>query len=143
MYEHTIGVPMIFAGPGIPVGKQFAGQAYLRDLFPTLCELAGLEIPDVDGKSQVSVLRGERESMYEFIIGYFRDSQRMIRTNRWKLIEYPLAGQTQLFDLESDPFELTNLADEPTHAKRRADLSKRLHQWLRNHDDSLVTNDGK
>ena len=139
MYEHTIGVPMIFAGPGIPAGKRFAGQAYLRDLFPTLCELAGLDVPDVDGKSQVPVLRGERESMYQFVFGYFRDSQRMIRTDRWKLIEYPLVNQTQLFDLESDPFELNDLADDVAHGELRTDLSKRLNQWLNDHADSQGT----
>jgi arylsulfatase A-like enzyme len=133
MYEHTIGVPMIFSGPGIPAGKRFAGQAYLRDLFPTLCELAGLEIPDVDGRSQVPVLRGDRDSMYEFIIGYFRDSQRMIRTDRWKLIEYPLVGQTQLFDLQRDPHELNNLATDSASAEIRRKLTRDLEQWLNDH----------
>lgn len=130
MYDHTIGVPMIFAGPGVPAGKRYAGQAYLRDLFPTLCELAGVELPDVDGRSQVPVLRGERESMYRFVIGYFRDSQRMIRTDRWKLIEYPLAERTQLFDLNNDPFELTDLSADQTHAEVRSKLANDLEQWL-------------
>ncbi len=126
MYEHTIAVPMIFAGPTIPQGKRFSGQAYLRDLFPTLCELAGLEIPDLDGKSQVAVLRGEQESMYKFVIGYFRDSQRMIRTDRWKLIEYPIAKRQQLFDLLADPLELADLSDQPEHQRTRASLHSQL-----------------
>ena len=133
MYEHTIRVPLIFAGPGIPVGKRFPGHAYLRDIFPTLCDLAGLDDPDVDGKSQLPVMRGQRDGNYEFTVGYFRDSQRMIRTNKWKLIEYPLVKQTQLFDLESDPLEISNLAANPAHAQIRGDLSKRLDQWLRDH----------
>ena len=133
MYEHTIRIPMIFAGPDVPVGKQFAGHAYLRDIFPTLCDLAGLEKPDVDGKSQLPVMRGQRDSMYEFTVGYFRDSQRMIRTNKWKLIEYPLVKQTQLFDLESDPMEMNDLSASPAYAELRGDLSKRLNEWLRGH----------
>ncbi len=85
MYEHTIGVPLIFSGPRIPVGKQVDGQAYLRDIFPTLCELAGLKVPQVDGRSQLPVIKGERPSMYEYIVGYFRDRQRMIRGKRCKV----------------------------------------------------------
>ena len=130
MYDHTIGVPMIFAGPGVPKNQRFSGQAYLRDLFPTICELAGIDAPAVDGKSQVPVLRGDQERMYEFVIGYFRDSQRMIRTDRWKLIRYPLVERVQLFDLQADPYELKNLADDPTHAPIRARLSQQLDGWL-------------
>lgn len=130
MYQHTIGVPMIFAGPGIPAGQQLNGHAYLRDLFPTLLDLAGLKPIDCDGKSQVPVLRGQQASIYDFTVGYFRDSQRMIRTDRWKLIEYPIANRTQLFDLRNDPFELKDVSALAEHAKRRAQLSKQLNQWM-------------
>jgi arylsulfatase A-like enzyme len=133
MYEHTIRVPMIFVGPGIPAGKQFQGQAYLRDLFPTLLELAGLQPVDCDGKSQVPVLRGKRPDMYDFTVGYFRDSQRMIRTDRWKLIEYPLVNRTQLFDLVNDPLEMKDLSKRREHAERHAQLSAQLAQWMQSH----------
>ncbi len=130
MYEHTIGVPMIFAGPSIPQGKRFAGQAYLRDLLPTLCDLAGLNVPDVDGKSQLPVLRGKQRSMYQHVIGYFRDSQRMIRTDRWKLIDYPKANRQQLFDLNADPHEMTDLSGRPELDDVKQQLEKRLAEQL-------------
>ena len=133
MYEHTIRVPMILAGPGIPKGKKLKGQAYLRDLFPTLLDLTGLKPIDCDGKSQVPVLRGQRTSMYDFTIGYFRDSQRMIRTDRWKLIQYPIANRTQLFDLRNDPLELKDVSALAEHAERRTQLSKQLNQWMQRH----------
>ena len=133
MYEHTIRVPMILAGPGIPKGKKLKGQAYLRDLFPTLLDLTDLKPIDCDGKSQVPVLRGQRTSMYDFTIGYFRDSQRMIRTDRWKLIQYPIANRTQLFDLRNDPFELKDVSALAEHAERRTQLSKQLNQWMQRH----------
>ena len=121
---------MIFAGPMIPANRRTDANAYLRDLFPTLCELAGMEIPDVDGKSQVPVLRGERETMYDFIIGYFRDSQRMIRTDRWKLIEYPLVQRTQLFDLRSDPLELHDQSQHAEHHQLISQLRTRMRNQL-------------
>jgi arylsulfatase A-like enzyme len=130
MYEHTIRVPMIFAGPGIPKGKKWQGHAYLRDLFPTLVDLAGLPPVQCDGKSQVPVLRGQVPSLYDFTVGYFRDSQRMIRTDQWKLIEYPLANKTQLFDLQNDPFEQHDLASALEHSELTKQLSGLLAQWL-------------
>lgn len=134
MYEHTIRVPLIFAGPNIPVGKTFTGHAYLRDIFPTVCELTGVDIPTtLDGKSQLPVMRGERRSMHEFSVGYFRDSQRMIRTDRWKLIKYPLVNEIQLFDLVADPNELTNLANQSEFADVRKDLDTKLTTWLSDH----------
>lgn len=132
MYEHTIRVPLIFAGPKVPRSKTFKGHAYLRDIFPTVCDLAGIDPPsDLDGKSQLPVMLGAKESMYNFSIGYFRDSQRMIRTDRWKLIEYPVAKRTQLFDLANDQDELNDLSDSHRHAEIRQDLALRLKRWQR------------
>jgi len=140
MYEHTIKVPMIFAGPGIPSDQRVTGQAYLRDLFPTLCELAGLAKPgfdgnsvdgnSVDGISQVPVIRGERDDLYPFTIGYFRDTQRMIRQPPWKLIQYPRAGKTQLFHLHNDPMEQNNLAEDVQYRAVVNELSQRMDQWI-------------
>ena len=104
----------------------------LRDLFPTLCELAGLPVPDVDGRSQVPVLQGNRPSVYQHVVGYFRDSQRMIRSDHWKYIHYPKAGRHQLFDLQQDPFELRNLADDAEHQATRTALQQKLNAWLAN-----------
>lgn len=131
MYEHTIGVPMILAGPGIPAGQSLSGQIYLRDIFPTLLELADLPAVDCDGVSQVPVLRGQRETMHEFVVGYFRDSQRMIRGDRWKWIEYPIVGRAQLFDLHADPFERNDVSGDPRNAAVVTRLAKQLNEWMR------------
>ena len=108
MYEHTIGVPMIIRGPGVPKGVQRDAQCYLRDLFPTLCDLAGIAAPKdrVDGVSLKPVLDGAVDEIHPFVVGYFRNFQRMIRTDEWKYVEYPEAGVRQLFHLTRDPREL-------------------------------------
>lgn len=130
MYEHTIRVPMIFAGPGVPKEKQWQGHAYLRDVFPTLLELTGLPPIQCDGKSQVPVMHGQTPSIYEFTVGYFRNSQRMIRTDQWKFIEYPLINQTQLFDLRHDLLEQHDLSHLPEHASLKKKLAGKLSQWM-------------
>jgi arylsulfatase A-like enzyme len=139
MYEHTINVPLIIQGPGIPKGKTISAQCYLRDLFPTACELAGLPIPkSVEGRSLVPVLKGKQEEIYEYVFGYFRRSQRMIRGKDYKLIEYPEAHRTQLFHLPGDPWELNNLADDPKHRDAQNALHARLRAWQQEVHDPIL-----
>jgi arylsulfatase A-like enzyme len=140
MYEHTINVPLIFSGPGIPRGKQSSAQCYLRDLFPTVCELAGVSLPkSVQGKSLVPVLQGKQESVYDHVFGYFRNSQRMIRGEEYKLIEYPEANRWQLFHLPTDPWELTNLAEDPRHETQRTQLLATLRAWQKEMRDPILS----
>ena len=139
MYEHTINVPLVFQGPGIPKGKQTSAQCYLRDLFPTACELAKIPIPKtVQGRSLVPVLQGTKDTIYDHAFGYFRSSQRMIRGNEYKLIEYPQANRTQLFHLPSDPWELNDLAGVPKHAKTQRQLFAALRAWQKDMQDPLL-----
>ena len=64
MYEHTIGVPLVIRGPGIRKDTIVKAQCYLRDLFPTVCDLTGLPIPEtIDGKSLRPVLDGTVEEV--------------------------------------------------------------------------------
>ncbi|MGH7202721.1 MAG: sulfatase-like hydrolase/transferase [Planctomycetaceae bacterium] len=139
MYEHTIGVPLIISGPGVPRGKRTDAQCYLRDLFPTTCDLAGVEFPEsVEGRSLKPVLTGETTEIYPFVVGYFRNVQRMIRTDEWKLIWYPHLDRYQLFHLKTDPHELHDLSRDAAHAATVADLRVKLEDWLRQHDDPLL-----
>ena len=132
MYEHTVGVPLILRGPGVPRGERREAQVYLRDLFPTACELVGLEVPTtIGGKSFVPVLDGQQTEIYPHVVCYFRDKQRMIRTDRWKLIHYPHIDRWQLFDLATDPFELKDLSTDPTQADRIDSLRQKLAAWLK------------
>ena len=130
MYEHTIGVPLIMSGPGIPRNERKNAQIYLRDLFPTTCELANIPIPKtVEGQSFKAVIEGRKRRIYEHTFGYFKDRQRMVRTDRWKLIYYPHLDRYQLFDLENDPDELKDLTDAPAHRELKDQLKTVLRRW--------------
>ncbi len=136
MYDHTVGVPLVFCGPGVPEGMRTRAQCYLRDIFPTVCELCEVAVPEgLDGRSLAPLLRGEAQSAYPQVFGYFGDVQRMVRTDRWKLIHYPQIGKWQLFDLENDPREMANLVDKPEHAATFAELQAVLETWLRTRQD--------
>lgn len=143
MYEHTVTVPLILRGPGIPKGARSAAQCYLRDLYPTVCEMAGCKTPAVvQARSLVPLLRGEVKSIYAQVYGYFGSVQRMIRTDRWKLIFYPKIGRYQLFDLREDPDERQDLSGVPQHAALRNELCTKLAAWQREVGDPAARADG-
>lgn len=132
LYDHSVRVPLIFAGPGIPAGKQTDALCYLLDIFPTLCELTDQEIPaTVEGRSLLPVIRGETDQHRDVLHFAYRHWQRGVRKNDWKLIEYCVNGNrhTQLFDLTADPLEMNNVADAPEQAERLADLRRELARW--------------
>jgi arylsulfatase A-like enzyme len=139
MYEHTIGVPLLMSGPGLRGRAKINAPCYLRDLFPTVCELCDLDAPkEIDGRSLKTVLEGGT-GPHEFVVGYFQDVQRMIRTDRWKLIRYPKIDREQLFDLQSDPDELHDLIDQSEHQAVAVKLRRTLLQWLTDHGDPLLS----
>ena len=139
MYEHSVRVPLIFSGPGVPAGQKRSAYVYLHDIFPTLCDLIGTNTPDsVEGTSLVSALNNGDEQVRDTLFSAYREWQRMVKDNRFKLIEYAVNGRrtTQLFDLENDPLELHNLADDKAHASKVADLRETLFQWRDDWDDA-------
>ncbi|MCE9526729.1 MAG: sulfatase-like hydrolase/transferase [Planctomycetales bacterium] len=138
LYDHSVRVPLLMAGPGIPIAKQSDALCYLLDLFPTTCDLATLPIPkEVEGKSLRPILEGKETRVRSEIFGAYRDFQRSIRTDRWKLIRYPQVDVTQLFDLQNDPDEITNLASKSEHAERVASMTRQLAAIQKSLDDPL------
>ncbi len=127
MYEHTIGVPLIIAGPNMPQDNRCDAQCYLRDLYPTVCDLTDIEIPQtVQGRSLGPLLREETTSAYPCTFAAFGKTQRMVRTDRWKLIHYPKIEKLQLFDLSADPHEMNDLAASSEHSAVVSDLRAKL-----------------
>ena len=76
----------------------------------------------------MSVIQGRQTKVRNWLFGAYRDCQRMVRDDRWKLIAYNAGGEgnTQLFDLANDPDEIMNLADDSKLAYQRARLEKLL-----------------
>ncbi len=137
LYEHSIRVPLIFAGPGIAANRSTDAMCYLFDLMPTLGALCGVSPPPPsEGKDLSRILRdasGEGRSALMFA---YRDVQRACRNDRWKLIRYPQIDKTQLFDLRSDPDERENLADRPEHASKASELMTLLEKEMKAAGDS-------
>ncbi len=139
LYDHSVRVPLIFSGPGVPQGQRSAAHCYLNDIFPTLCELTGVDTPQtVESSSLVPAMRDPAQRVRDVLLCAYRGVQRSARDARYKLIEYAVDGHrtTQLFDLSADPWELTNLADDSGHAGHVARLRGELQRWRTELDDT-------
>ncbi len=127
VYEHSMRVPLIIAGPGIPAGQRTQAMCYLFDVLPTLGKRCGITGPSTsDGREFSSVLTDPSKPARTEMIFAYKNLQRAIRTDRWKLIRYPQIDRNQLFDLQTDPREITNLATAPEQATRVAELTEQL-----------------
>jgi arylsulfatase A-like enzyme len=129
VYEHSVGVPLIFCGPGIPANKMSESFCYLIDIYPTICEKLGFDIPySVDGKSLAGSFNNDKTIVRKNLYFAYRDFQRAFRDERFKLIEYNVDGKrsTQLFDLITDPFETKDLSDKTEYSVKLGELRKNM-----------------
>jgi len=139
LYEHSVRVPLIIAGPGIPAGAKTAAMCYLYDVLPTLGKLCGIANPEPSEAREFSTTLHDpsRPSRSELVFAY-REVQRGIRDDRWKLIRYPQINKTQLFDLQRDPFEQNDLASNSQSVGRVQELTARLEQALKAYGDKCA-----
>lgn len=138
LYEH-FKAPLIFAGPGIKPGAA-AALAYVHDIFPTLAALAGIPAAaGVEGVSLAPIITGKAKAVRAHLFAAYRDVQRMVRDDRYKLLWYPRIKLYQFFDLREDPHERNDLAAHPAHQARIAALKKamRAQQQSLNDDPAL------
>lgn len=138
MFDHSVRVPFMVVGPDVPAGKKIEAPIYLQDVMPTSLEWAGAKKPDhVEFQSLNPLLNGDREQNYEAIYGAYTQTQRMVTEGKDKLIVYPKINKMLLFDLEKDPLETNNLAEDPQHQKTVARLLKKLQSLQDTVGDSL------
>ena len=138
LYEHSLRVPLIIGGPGLPANQRTDAMCYLFDVMPTLGALCGVTAPSTsEGIDLTATLRQPATPARPTLMFAYRDGQRALRDERWKLIVYPQVNRTQLFDLRNDPFELTNLAEKPEQADRLRSMTMVLGAEMRHRDDPL------
>ncbi|ONI45182.1 hypothetical protein AN641_04560 [Candidatus Epulonipiscioides gigas] len=129
LYDHSVRVPLIFAGAGIKKGVTSDALVYLFDIFPTLCELLGKNIPtSVTGKSFIDCLKGTKNKSRSELYLAYTDKIRGLTKDGYKYIEHRFDGVTtkQLFDLNKDPFEMSNLVLNPNYQDRLSNMQNNL-----------------
>ena len=133
MYDSAAGVPLILAGPDVPAGHVVECPTSLVDLAPTIMAGTGVErstaAADLPGTDLWSMASGEvpadRTVFSEYHATGSTSATYMLRDRRWKYVHF-VRHDPQLFDMQSDPHELTNLAALPTHRQRVAEFQRRL-----------------
>jgi choline-sulfatase len=139
MFDHSVRVPLIVNGPGIPMNKQLSMPIYLQDIMPSTLELVGItKPPQVQFKSLMPLINGKADSSYDAIYGGYIDLQRMITAEGYKMIFYPKIGKTLLYNLRTDPKEMYNLADNPSYFGMIRKLRRRFKQLQREVGDTLL-----
>jgi len=137
MYEEGIRLPLVVRYPKWQRGEATnADLVSLIDIFPTLCDVAGVEIPEsVEGTSLSRSYQGKGQWGREHIFASFvspekhRLNIRCIRSERYKLIHHLTTDEIELYDLENDPYELRNLAGLERFDKIQTQLAAQLAAW--------------
>ncbi|WP_321995536.1 sulfatase-like hydrolase/transferase [Draconibacterium orientale] len=139
MYDHSVRVPLFIVGPGVPKNKTIDADVYLQDIMATALDIAGLEKPEyIEFNSFMPLVNGERkDSFYPAVYGAYREHQRMVRADGFKLIVYPKLKRIRLFYLTSDPKEIDDLATNADYDSVKIKLFKRLIVLQKEMDDPL------
>ncbi|WP_063850612.1 sulfatase-like hydrolase/transferase [Flammeovirga sp. SJP92] len=135
LYDASVRVPLFIAGPGIKKGKTINEKVYLQDVMATALDIAGSDA-DVDFQSLMPILSGKKKG-HEAIYSAYLNAQRMIRTDRYKLMIYPIINKVRLYDMKKDPNEMNDLAHQKKYRKiadklfmKFKELQKELHDPL-------------
>jgi uncharacterized sulfatase len=143
MFDHALQIPLIVRWPGVTrPGTEVKELVSNIDTFASVLGMLKVEPPGnykQEGKDFAPILRGEKAAWRDAVFAQYdphvglKGNMRSIRTARWHLVrQYLKNGQPdELFDLQTDPEELRNLYDEPSHRELRDQLQKRLTEWMR------------
>jgi arylsulfatase A-like enzyme len=135
LYDHSVKVPLLFAGPGIEKGVKTDVLCFLSDIFPTVCDITDIDIPtSVETHSLLANLKNPeaKEGPYKDLYFAYKNFQRgYVSQDGWKMIRYNVNGKetVQLFNLNEDPFEMNNLAENEKYATKVKEMVKGMQAW--------------
>lgn len=138
MYQSTVRVPAVVAGPGVAAGKRVSDNVSLFDLGPTILEWAGVEVPGwMEAVSLTPYFSdGHVESRRQVFAEHSNDAlltgtrlMTMVLDGSMKLVHFVDSDAGILFDLANDPQEQVNLWDDPDHQTTRDRLINDILKW--------------
>lgn len=133
LYDHSVRVPLLISGPSVKANTLSDEYVYLLDIYPTLCNLAGVDVPSsVEGKPFTAALSGKECELRKDLYFAYTGEIRGVKDCRYKLLEYRLESgelHTELFDLENDPDEGLNLAKKTEYTEIVASLRARMQEY--------------
>jgi len=136
VYEQSMQCPLILSGPGIPKGKSSNAFTYVHDLYATLCNLAKVKPENkIDSEDLTGIIRGNAKEVRKSLFLPFQDNQRSVNDGKWKLHIYPQINHRLLFNLEEDPYEIKDLAQNQNFSKQQKRMEQLMITWRTNLKD--------
>ena len=146
IWEQTTHIPFLVSGPGITANSRCTQPVSLIDIYPSLFDFAGFEIPEwADGQSIKPQLANPNRRRPPVISSY-GEGNTSIRTEHWRYIRYE-DGSEELYDHRIDPHEWMNQANDPNHSKLKKQLSKlipenqhpglKVQDWIQKFQEAL------
>jgi len=136
MYDHSLRVPFIVVGPGVEAGAKINAPIHLQDAIATALDVAGADLEGIEFQSVLPILAGEKGGL-DAVYAAYLNAQRAVIHDGWKLILYPEAKVTKLFNLIEDPQETQDLAADPAMAERKKALFAKFRELQLRYDDPL------
>ena len=143
-WEGGVAVPLLIKSAGHHSLKNIDDPVTSVDLYPTLCEMAGIDFSNIgqlEGQSLLAVMNGEKMPERPLFWHYPHygnqggEPSSMIRLGKWKLIHYWEDDRLELYDLENDGSELNDLSQ--TYPDQVAQLDSKLLRWLNERNAQL------
>lgn len=144
-FENSTRTPMIFSVPGLKHDVKYNHVSEFVDIFPTLCELCGIDQPSgLDGVSLVPALKNQKKKVKDYAVSqYHRETIQgyAIRDERYRFVEWYDSFRTfvkftnqktvgcELYDYKTDPMETKNLAGDPRYASVVKRFRERLYAF--------------
>lgn len=140
--EEASHIPLLMCLPDrIEPGQVITNSVNTIDIMPTVLSLCGLNVPDTcTGKDKSLLLLG-KTMPEESIYAEYQSAWRMVVKNQFKLIIRNVSGAesiTELFDLNNDPYELTNLLNNPAYALIQSELTAEYAAWKTKTNDTFL-----
>ncbi len=149
-FEQATRSPMLISAPGISSNRTHQPTGFI-DIYPTLCDLAGLPIPEIlSGHSLKEIMTNQRDDNHAVAISQFQRGNKMgyaVRDNRYRYVEWIDEGlhvnphsnldkvvDRQLFDYQKDPMEKVNIAGKTAYRK----VQKKLADYLQKHKEKIL-----
>ncbi|MFI3268445.1 MAG: sulfatase-like hydrolase/transferase [Rikenellaceae bacterium] len=138
LYDPSIRVPLFISGPGIKAGTEIDDMIYIQDAMATTLDIAGSNgVDNVYFESFLPMAQGEKMETRDYIYNGYIGCQRMVRSERYKLMIYPTISVVRLYDMKKDPNELNDLAGDKKYDKVINELFAELQKLQEEVNDPL------
>ncbi|QZE14577.1 sulfatase-like hydrolase/transferase [Halosquirtibacter laminarini] len=143
VYDHSIRVPLLFAGPGIKKGVKTDVLCMLSDIYPTVCDISNIKTPkSVDTHSLMENIKHPNKAVgpYKDLYFAYKSYQRgYVNQDGWKMIRYNVKGKekVQLFNLKNDPFEIHDLSKDPKYKEKLVAMKDKMQESARKTGDKV------